>query len=104
MYIRVHVLIPFLAVVLFLIGERTAFAYVDPGTGSLLYQTALTMVLGLGLVFRRVRVSIVQFVKRLGGQVGRPDGGPTNQRWSVVSRRDATDSDRATPHNGVRPR
>jgi len=64
-YIRVHVLIPVLVVVLFLIGERAAFAYVDPGTGSLLYQTALTMVLGLGLVFRRVRVSIAEFVKRL---------------------------------------
>jgi hypothetical protein len=62
------VLIPFLAAVLFLFGERPAFAYVDPGTGSLLYQTALTMVLGLGLVFRRVRVSIVQFVKRLSGR------------------------------------
>jgi hypothetical protein len=74
------VLILFLAAVLFVIGERHAFAYVDPGTGSLLYQTALTIVLGLGLVFRRVRVSIVDFVKRLGG------------------RGDATDSDRATPH------
>ena len=58
-------LIPVLAALLFLIGERAAFAYVDPGTGSLLYQTALTIVLGLGLVFRRVRVSIGQFVKRL---------------------------------------
>jgi hypothetical protein len=59
------VLIPCLAALLFLIGERAAFAYVDPGTGSLLFQTALTIVLGLGLAFRRVRVSIVQFVKRL---------------------------------------
>jgi hypothetical protein len=92
------VLILFLAAVLFVIGERHAFAYVDPGTGSLLYQTALTIVLGLGLVFRRVRVSIVDFVKRLGGQVRPPDDGPTSQRWSVASRGDATDSDRATPH------
>lgn len=66
-------LIPYLAVVLLLVGERPAFAYVDPGTGSLLYQTALTMVLGLGLVFRRVRVSIVHFVQRLGGR--RDDAG-----------------------------
>lgn len=71
MYINGGVLIPFLAAVLFLIGERAAFAYVDPGTGSLLYQTALTMVLGIGLVFRRVRASIVQFVKRLGGRSDR---------------------------------
>ncbi len=61
-------LIPFLAAVLVLIGEGAAFAYVDPGTGSLLYQTALTIVLGLGLTFRRVRASIADFVKRLAGR------------------------------------
>jgi hypothetical protein len=64
------VLIPFIAVMLVVIWERPAFAYVDPGTGSLLYQTALTIVLGLGLTFRRVRASIAQFVKRLGGRGG----------------------------------
>jgi len=74
----VRVLIPFLAAVLVLIGERPALAYVDPGTGSLLYQTALTMVLGLGLVFRRVRVSIAEFVRRLGGRIG-SDGGTPHQ-------------------------
>ena len=31
------------------IGERPAYAYIDPGTGSLIYQTALTVLLGLGL-------------------------------------------------------
>jgi hypothetical protein len=60
--------IPVLAALLILIGERSAFAYVDPGTGSLLYQTALATVLGLGLVFRRVRVSIVDFLKRFGSR------------------------------------
>jgi len=62
------VLIPLLVVALLLLGEGSALAYVDPGTGSLLYQTALTIVLGLGLVFRRVRGSIAGFVKRLGGR------------------------------------
>lgn len=61
-------LIVLLAVAAFLLGELPAFAYVDPGTGSLLFQTALTIVLGLGLVFRRVRGSIISFVKRLGGR------------------------------------
>ncbi len=28
-------------------------AYIDPGTGSLLYQTGLAIVLGLAVVFRR---------------------------------------------------
>ncbi|OFW16791.1 MAG: hypothetical protein A3F70_14365 [Acidobacteria bacterium RIFCSPLOWO2_12_FULL_67_14] len=60
--------IPCLTIAVFLLGELPASAYVDPGTGSLLYQTALTVVLGLGLVFRRVRGSVVDFVKRLGGR------------------------------------
>lgn len=60
--------IAILAAVVLLIGERPAFAYIDPGTGSLLYQTALTIVLGLGLTFRRVRASIADFVKRLSGR------------------------------------
>lgn len=57
-----------LTAALLLLSERAASAYIDPGTGSLLYQTALAFVLGLGLVLRRVRTSIVDFVKRLGGR------------------------------------
>ena len=68
MYINGHVLIPVLTAAAFLLGEGAAFAYIDPGTGSLLFQTALTMILGLGLVLRRVRVSVVQVVKRLSGR------------------------------------
>ena len=54
-----------LAAAAFLLAERSAYAYVDPGTGSLLYQAALTMLLGLGLATRRIRGSIAGFVKRL---------------------------------------
>ena len=54
-------------VAVFLLGERPAYAYIDPGTGSLIYQTALTLLLGLGLVLRQSRHSIARFVKRLGG-------------------------------------
>jgi hypothetical protein len=50
------------------IAERPAFAYIDPGTGSLIYQTALTVLLGLGFVLRRSRASITQFVKRVSGR------------------------------------
>ena len=60
--------ISILATLLFLIGEGEALAYVDPGTGSLLYQTALTLILGFGLVFRRVRVTVADFVKRISGR------------------------------------
>ena len=56
-----------------LIGEQPAYAYIDPGTGSLIYQTALTVLLGLGLVLRRSRASISRFVRRLGGRGGPPD-------------------------------
>lgn len=58
------------AAVVLLIGERPAFAYIDPGVGSLLYQTVLTLILGFGLVSRRVRVSVVDFFKRVGGRGG----------------------------------
>ena len=51
-----------------LVAERPAYAYIDPGTGSLIYQTILTLFLGLGLVLRRTRGSIVRFFKRLGGR------------------------------------
>jgi len=55
----------FLATAVFLLAERSAYAYIDPGTGSLLYQAALTMLLGLALAIRRIRGSIAGFVRRL---------------------------------------
>jgi hypothetical protein len=51
-----------------LIGERPAYAYIDPGAGSLIYQTALTALLGLVYVLRHSRASLARFVKRLGGR------------------------------------
>ena len=61
-------LIVAMAAWLLLVGEGPAYAYIDPGTGSLIYQTILTLFLGLGLVLRRSRGTIVRFVKRLGGR------------------------------------
>ena len=55
----------FLASAVFLLTERSAYAYIDPGTGNLLYQAALTLLLGLGLAVRRIRGSIAGFVRRL---------------------------------------
>jgi hypothetical protein len=55
------------AVLMLFIAEQPAQAYIDPGTGSLIYQTALTVLLGLGFMLRRSRVSISRFFKRLGG-------------------------------------
>ena len=56
------------AVWLLLLAERPAYAYIDPGTGSLIYQTALTLLLGLGFMLRRSRASISRFVRRIGGR------------------------------------
>jgi hypothetical protein len=56
------------AAVMLLIAERPAYAYIDPGTGSLIYQTALTVLLGVGLMLRRSRESISRFVRRISGR------------------------------------
>ncbi|MCX6551870.1 MAG: hypothetical protein NTY02_12885 [Acidobacteria bacterium] len=39
-------------VLAFLLQAPDAYAYIDPGTGSLLFQTGLALLLGAGLVFR----------------------------------------------------
>ena len=62
-----------------LIAERPAYAYIDPGAGSLIYQTALTALLGLVFMLGRSRASISRFVKRLGGRDGTPER-PTASR------------------------
>jgi hypothetical protein len=63
-----------MALLVLLIAERPAYAYIDPGSGSLIYQTALTLFLGLGLVLRRSRNTIARFVKRLGGRGNGAEG------------------------------
>ena len=63
------------AALLVLIGERPAYAYVDPGTGSLIYQTALSILLGLGFALRRSRASLSRLVRRLSGRDVASDGG-----------------------------
>ena len=63
------------AALVLLIGERPAYAYVDPGTGSLIYQTALSILLGLGFALRRSRASVSRLVRRLSGRDVASDGG-----------------------------
>ena len=53
-----RVLSAFALILLLLISERPAHAYIDPGSGSLIYQTALAMLLGAGFFFRRTLASI----------------------------------------------
>jgi len=58
-----------------LVGERPVHAYLDAGSGSLIYQTALTALLGLVYVLTRSRESISRLVKRLGGRDVTPERG-----------------------------
>ena len=51
-------------ILLLLVSERPAHAYIDPGSGSLLYQAALTVLLGAGFVFRRAFASIGRLFRR----------------------------------------
>lgn len=53
--------------VLILLGETPVHAYIDPDTGSLIYQTILAVALGLGFALRTGRASVSRFVKRLSG-------------------------------------
>ena len=45
-----------------LLFPTDAFAYIDPGTGSMAYQMLLVLVLGAGLVFRRACMRVGAFV------------------------------------------
>ncbi|MEQ1574267.1 MAG: hypothetical protein ABL993_08475 [Vicinamibacterales bacterium] len=54
---------------LFLLSERSALAYIDPGSGSLIYQALLAGLLGLGFAFRRTTETIKSFMRgRFGGR------------------------------------
>lgn len=50
----------------------TAHAYIDPGTGSLLFQSLLAVLFGIGVAFRKLRTWLTRF-------------------WAFVLRRPPTD-------------
>ncbi len=54
-----------LVIGLVLLLPADAFAYIDPGTGSLIYQTFLAALLGLGFVFRSVWFKVGTFLLNL---------------------------------------
>ena len=51
-----------------LVFERPAHAYIDPGSGSLIYQALLAALLGLGFTLRRTAESISRLVRRYWGR------------------------------------
>jgi hypothetical protein len=67
-------------VLMLLIAERPVLAYIDPGSGSLIYQTALGLLLGFGFMFRRVVAGVSRLFKgRAHTDDDAPDG-PSSDR------------------------
>jgi hypothetical protein len=63
-----------------LIAEGPAHAYIDPGSGSLIYQTALGLLLGFGFMFRRVAAGVARFFKGHEPGDGHSPQGPAAER------------------------
>jgi hypothetical protein len=61
---------------LLLLFPADALAYIDPGTGSLAYQMALALLLGVGLILRRTWYKAIVFIGRLLRRGDRPPGPP----------------------------
>ena len=57
-----------------------AYAYIDPGAGSLIYQTILAVLLGLGFFLRSTREKIVRVVKGLVARRSSTADTPSNER------------------------
>jgi hypothetical protein len=57
-----------------------AHAYVDPGAGSLIYQTLLAVLLGLGFVLRSTREKIARMMKGLFSRRSNSAETPSNER------------------------
>jgi hypothetical protein len=57
-----------------LLLERPAEAYIDPGSGSLLYQAVLAGLLGLGFTARRAIASMLNFFRSRFGLGGTHHG------------------------------
>lgn len=56
--------------------ERPALAYIDPGSGSLIYQAILAAVLGIGFTFRRVLGALTRVGRRPKSSVRPPTEKP----------------------------
>ncbi len=55
-------------VAILLASEYPAQAYIDPGSGSLIYQALLAGLLGLGFTLRRTTESLSRFVRKFSGR------------------------------------
>ena len=77
-----HRLVPLVVAIiaLLMIGERPILAYIDPGTGSMIYQAVLTVVLTLGFVLRRTLASVLHSVR---SRFGTRDAAPRHDSDSL---------------------
>lgn len=57
----------FVSIAAVILTPRQASAYIDPGTGSMVYQALLAVILGLGFVLRGARARIAESVRRVIG-------------------------------------
>ena len=65
-------------VVAALFGAAPAFAYIDPGTGSILIQSGIAALLGLAFAFRNgYRALLLWFKSLFSGDDDAPPGGGT---------------------------
>lgn len=62
-------LVVILAMLLFLGSENCAFAYIDPGTGSYMFQVSIALVIGGMFFFKNLLRSIISTIKSAFGKV-----------------------------------
>jgi hypothetical protein len=55
----------FAAACALVIWADNAYAYIDPGAGSMVLQAILAALIGIGVFVRQARVSIAAFFKRV---------------------------------------
>ena len=70
----------FLFIAAVLAFPSDAYAYIDPGAGSLIYQTVLAVLLGLGFFLRSTREKIARVVKSLFARRSSAADTPSNDR------------------------
>ncbi len=63
-----------LLVLVLVLCPRDAWAYIDPGTGSVIYQTLLVILLGAGFLFRKTWSKLLSITRARmnGGQAANP--------------------------------
>jgi hypothetical protein len=70
----------FLTLAVLIVTPRQAYAYINPGAGSLVYQTLLAVIVGLGFVLRSARAWIAGFVRDAFRRRGRPSKPARDER------------------------